>query len=327
MYLKKKKISDLIEGEIIQEDVFVVKIKKTLRDYANGKMFNLILSDNSGQSVDFAFFGKITEEVKVKQLFESIKEDKIILIKSAKVNKFKEKLSVVVDSPEKIQVLNEGEYNPSDFIKKSKKNIDGMYTELTRIINLIENPELKAIVMAFFGDKEFADKFKKHPGAIEIHHNWEGGLLEHTIETVHYCLLTAKMFPTLNKDLMVAGAILHDIGKIREIDVTTRIKGSREGQLLGHTSIGVMMLSEKFSELNTSQKIREKLTHIVLSHLGKLEWGSAKEPMFPEAIAVHYADNLSAKITEISEFIENTKNSTENEFMYSRRNNRNILLD
>ncbi len=328
MYKKKKPIRELKEGELVKDDVFVVKIKKSLRDYSKGLMFNLVLSDNSGKSLDFAFFGGEDEEG-TKKLFDSIKEDDVILITEGKVNKFKGKLSLVVDAASKVRVLEISEYDTRDFVRLSDKNIDEMFDELMEFILFIQNEEIKAVVMAFFGDEEFVKKFKEHPGAIEIHHNWSGGLLEHTLEVVKYCLLSVQLFPALNKDLLIAGAVLHDIGKLREMEVTTRIKGSREGQLLGHISIGVTMLSGKFDELNTDMFLREKLMHIMLSHHGKLEYGSPKEPMFPEAMVVYYADEMSSKIAEILDFMDESKEETEDEFKpkYKRKNRpTNILL-
>jgi 3'-5' exoribonuclease len=126
--------------------------------------------------------------------------------------------------------------------------------------------------------------------------------------------------------MVMAGALLHDIGKMREIEVTTRIKGTLKGQLKGHIPMGYRMLANVLEELGTDEKLADKLLHIVLSHHGYNEFGSPKEPMFPEAVAVYYADEMSSKLSSVVEFVSEEKGRTEDDFMYSRAQKRNIYL-
>lgn len=109
-----------------------------------------------------------------------------------------------------------------------------MYVELMDSINLVENDNMKTLLNNVFKGSTIVKKFKEHHGAIEIHHNWIGGLLEHTLEVLNYSQLTLQLFPSLNKYLLITGSLLHDIGKLEELEVTSRIKGTNLGQLTGH---------------------------------------------------------------------------------------------
>jgi len=323
MYEKKKSINEIKDRDRI-EDVFVVKIKKGISQYAKGYSFNLLLSDSSGKTIDYKFWGG-NDENKVTSIYDPIKSDSVVFVQG-KAQVYNNKLQISTNEPDTIKVLQQSEYNPEDFVMAAKKDVDQMFKELMNHINNIQNQEIKLILQKVFEDQSFASKFKKAPAAIEIHHNWVGGLLQHILEIIKYCELSKDIYD-LDEDLLIAGAILHDIGKVDEIEVTSRIKGTKTGQLQGHIHIGFTITSKIMDQLNTSQLIRDKILHLIVSHHGKVEFGSAKEPMFPEAFALYYADELSSKITEIQQFIKSARESTEDDFMYHRRYNRNILLE
>jgi len=122
-----------------------------------------------------------------------------------------------------------------------------------------------------------AKKFKQHPASIEIHHNWISGLLQHTLEVLNYCVSSANMFPDLNKDLLITGALLHDIGKLDELVVSSRVKGSIKGQLVGHLALGLIYVSNKIDEIDGfDENLKNKVLHMITSHHGKIEYGSPK---------------------------------------------------
>lgn len=323
-FRKKQQISALEVGESI-DDVFVVKIKRGMSEYVKGFRFNLILSDNSGKTLEYVYWGPKDEKA-VKEIYESIKSDGVVRIQG-KVSSYNDKLQLATNAPFRIEVLNEKQYEKEDFVKPSKKNIEEMYDELINSIDSVENEKIKTLLNNIFQDPIILEKFKEHPGAIEIHHNWIGGLLEHTLDVLKYSQLTLQQFPTLNKDLLIAGSLLHDIGKLEELEITSRIKGTNLGQLTGHLVLGLIYVSKKIDEIEDFDKeIKDKILHILTSHHGKNEFGSPKEPMFPEALAIYYADELSSKISEMTEFIESAKEETEDDFMYNRRKNGNIFL-
>ncbi|MCX8147314.1 MAG: HD domain-containing protein [Candidatus Woesearchaeota archaeon] len=324
MFRKRYGINELKDGQFI-DDIFVVKIKKTMSRYRDGYYFNLLLSDNSGKTIDYTYWGP-NDEAKVKLIYNSIKNDSIVHVQG-KVSIYKNKLRITTNEPNIIEVLKEGQYREEDFIKPARRDIEEMYNALKKTIDCVENKDIKTLLNNIFYDKEIENKFKRHPGSIEIHHNWIGGLLQHTLEVLDYCMLSKKHFPGLDSDLLIAGSLLHDIGKIEELEMTTRIKGTEKGQLIGHLPIGMMFVSKKIDEINGfDNDLKNKILHMIVSHHGKLEYGAPKEPMFPEALAVYYADEISAKMAEITEFIKNSKDDTEDSFMYSKRNGKNIFL-
>jgi len=127
---------------------------------------------------------------------------------------------------------------------------------------------------------------------------------------------------------LISGTILHDIGKIEEMEMTSRIKGTNKGMLIGHTTLGSVLVLEKMKEMKIEEELSNKIIHMILSHHGKLEFGAAKEPMFPEAVVLHYADEMSSKVTEMLKFVEDSKENTEDDFMpkWDRNHPRNIFL-
>ncbi|MFH1229298.1 MAG: HD domain-containing protein [Candidatus Aenigmatarchaeota archaeon] len=322
-FAKRQFISDIKDGDRI-DDVFVVKIKKGVSDYASGYTFHLLLSDSSGKNIDYRYWGGKDEAI-VRKLYESIKADSVILVKG-KFSFYKGMPQIMTNEPDTVKVLEIGQYDESDFVKKPKKDVEKMYEDLIMIIESVKDEQLKRLLLCVFKDDKIKDKFKVHPGGIEIHHNWIGGLIQHTLETARYCELCAQLHPTINRDLVITGALLHDIGKLDEMEVTARIKGTRKGQMHGHIVLGSILVSNKMNELKIGEDTKDKLLHIIISHHGSNELGSPKEPMFPEALAVYYADEMSSKISEITEYVEDNKEETEDEFKYHYKKERNIFL-
>jgi 3'-5' exoribonuclease len=319
---KLKLINEYVEGENVK-DIFVVKIKKGISDYSRGFYFALILTDSSGKSIDYRYWGGVDEEY-VREIYNSIGDDSVVYIEG-KFSFYNGKPQIVSNDKNEIRVLEEGHYKKEDFIKRSKKDLNILIKKIENYIYKIQNPEIRKLIESIFNE-DFKEKYKLHPGAISIHHNWIGGLIEHTLEILKYCEVTKEMFPDLNEDLMIAGALLHDIGKLEEMEMTTRIKGTNKGMFLGHLVIGANMVSKKMDELETSEGIRNKILHLIVSHHGSMENGSPKEPMFPEAIALYHADEMSTRIAEMLNFIDQNKDETEDDFMYDWKKGKNIFL-
>ncbi|MBI4173464.1 MAG: HD domain-containing protein [Candidatus Aenigmarchaeota archaeon] len=321
MYSKKQPISSLKENERV-EDIFVVKIKKGLNPYSNGFYFHLLLSDAEGGNIDYKYWGD--KSGAVKQLYDSIRPDSVLLVQG-RTALFQGSLQISTNPPDAVTVLQPNEFDPAQFIKPAQRDINEMVGEMKAHIDAVQDQGIKRLLEHIF-QGSLLDKFSRHPAAIEIHHNWTGGLLEHCLQMISYCLTSKKLFPSLDQDLLVAGCLLHDIGKLEEIEVTTRIKGTKDGMLRGHISIGVEMVSKAMDQLNTQPETRSKLLHIILSHQGHKHYGSPVEPMFPEAAAIYWADESSAKLAELAEFVKFGKKNTEDDFMYNRRQARNIYL-
>ncbi len=322
-FSKKTKISELKESQSV-DDVFFVKFKKGIEQYKNGFSFSLTLSDSSGHNIEYKYWGD-GDEAKIKSLYDSIKTDSIIHVQG-RVGSYRNNLQLTTNFPFIIEVLQEGQYNPADFVKGPRKDANLLYAKLLSYIDLVESPEIKNLLNSVFKNKDIEAKFKTHPGAIEIHHDWVGGLLEHTIEILEYCRLSWELFPKLKKDLLIAGALLHDMGKLEELSVTTRIRGTNKGQLTSHLVLSAVFVSNKCDEAGINSDVKDKIMHMIVSHHGRLEYGSPKEPMFPEAVVLHHADEMSSKTAEMLEFIEMAKQATEDDFMYNRRGGKNVML-
>ncbi|SDD97480.1 3'-5' exoribonuclease YhaM family protein [Sporomusa acidovorans] len=177
--------------------------------------------------------------------------------------------------------------------------IDDMYVELKSIIANVGHEGLRKLLTGIFvDDRQFAEKFKRHPGAVKNHHAYIGGLLEHTLEVAVGALDYCKRNDKIKRDILLAAALVHDIGKVREIEVDMLGMGigfTREGKLLRHISLGLEMLESACQSVGLEAEISLMLKHCILSHHGQAEWGSPVEPMFLEAELLHYLDNLSAK--------------------------------
>lgn len=208
----------------------------------------------------------------------------------------------------RIRKCGEEEYNPADYLPVSKYNIEEMYQELSGYITRTENPYLKQLLQEFFvKDEQFVKAFKQSSAAKTIHHGFVGGLLQHTLSVVKMCDFYCTLYPLLNKDLLLAAAMCHDMGKIREISLFPENDYTDDGQFLGHIVIGVEMIGEKIRQIpGFPPLLASELKHCILSHHGEFEFGSPKKPAIMEAVALSYADNTDAKLQSFTEIMENT---------------------
>lgn len=210
------------------------------------------------------------------------------------VSKYQGKFQITL---QKMRNAAESEIDPADYLPATLFNVDEMWAELRGYVSQFTNPDLKRLVFAFLDDETIASAFRSAPAAKRLHHAWLGGLLEHVVTLVRVCLATAPFYPEVNPDLLVTGAILHDIGKTRELHWKNSFGYTLEGQLIGHISIAQGMLLEKVKELAPfPEKLRVLVEHMILSHHGKYEFGSPKLPMTAEALLLNMLDDLEAKM-------------------------------
>jgi 3'-5' exoribonuclease len=189
------------------------------------------------------------------------------------------------------------EVDPADYLPVTQFNVDEMWAELRGYVSRFRNPDLQRLVFAFLDDPEIAEAYRTAPAAKMLHHAWLGGLLEHVLTLVRVCLATVPSYPEVDPDLLVTGAILHDIGKVRELNWKPSFGYTLEGQLVGHINIALGMLQEKVRQLGDfPEKLRVLVEHMILSHHGKYEFGSPKLPMTPEALLLNTLDDLEAKM-------------------------------
>lgn len=208
----------------------------------------------------------------------------------------------------RVRKCSEGEYDTKNYLPVSKRDLAVMATELKDLIASIQNTYLKELLeMIFIKDQEFADLFQKSSAAKAVHHGFVGGLLEHTLSVASLCEFYAKQYPILNRDLLIAGALCHDIGKVRELSLFPENDYTDDGQLLGHIVMGSEMISEKIAQIpGFPNQIKAQLKHCILAHHGELEYGSPKKPALIEAVALNFADNTDAKIQTFTEVLEGT---------------------
>lgn len=318
-YRKKRQISELKANEQVS-DVFVVRFKKPVERTKAGKYyFTLKIQDAFGDMM-LKYWGS-DNQGEVEEVFGSIRGDDVIFAEGI-VSEYNGKLDLSVNDG-KLRALKPGEYEIRDFIRTSEKDPEGMFAELRAHVESVQGPELRRILDAFFNDDDFVEKFKKSPAAMQKHHNWVSGLMEHTLNIINICLDIAK-YHKLDKGLLITGAILHDIGKLEEFQTTTQIKVTEKGNLLGHITIGVQMLTRKLDTLDISEETKNKVIHMLISHHGKLEYGSPKLPGFPEALVLAKVDELDAFAAQMIDRMENA--ATEDSFVYDRDFGVNIYL-
>lgn len=208
----------------------------------------------------------------------------------------------------RIRRAKKGEYDEVEYMPASSIPVEKMYADLMELRSKVENPHLKRLLEAFFvEDAEFIRSFKSHSAAKSVHHNFLGGLLQHTLRVTQLCYFFCKQYPMLNKDLLLTAAMFHDIGKTRELSDFPDNDYTDEGQLLGHIVIGYEMVKKKIDELGGfPKKLETELLHCILAHQGQLEYGSPKKPSIMEALALYYADDTDAKLEIMIEEFESS---------------------
>lgn len=205
----------------------------------------------------------------------------------------------------KLARVSEDQVEYGDFFPASPRDRDEMLAELRGIIAGIGNPHLRGLLERVFADESIAARYKTAPAAKSIHHAWLGGLIEHVLSLCTLVRLVAPHYPQVDQDLMLTGAILHDIGKIEELTYDRGFGYSDAGQLIGHIQIGLGIVNEKVREVpGFPPKLKLLVDHLILSHHGELEFGSPKVPLFAEAMLLHHLDNLDSKMETIRGAVE-----------------------
>ncbi|MBS7008787.1 3'-5' exoribonuclease YhaM family protein [Anaerostipes sp.] len=293
-------ISELHEGDMVSE-VFLCKTKTSGTSKFGKTYYSLSLQDKTGM-ID----GKVWELNNAIGHFEAMD---YIMVKG-KVTNFQGNNQLNI---EMIRKADEGEYQISDYMPSTKKDIDEMFDELLGMIEKVENPFLKKLALkVFVEDKEFAKKFKIHSAAKSVHHGYIGGLLEHSVSVAKLCEQYTVLYPQLNRDLLVTSALFHDIGKAEELSAFPENDYTDEGQLVGHIVMGTIKLSKLMDEIpGFPAKLANEVKHCILSHHGELEFGSPKKPALAEALALSQADNLDAKMETFAEAIEKKQEGQE----------------
>ncbi len=201
---------------------------------------------------------------------------------------------------QKISRCRDEAVNLMDYLPRTGRDPEEMYAALASRLRRMPEGPLRSLLVAVVEDPALAEKFKLAPAATSYHHAYLGGLLEHVVSLIELGDMICDHYASLNRDLVLAGLVLHDLGKIEELNFSRGFRYSTRGQLVGHMAIGLEIVREKIRTLpEFPASLKDQIEHIILSHHGKLEFGSPKEPMFPEALVVHYLDDLDSKLESI----------------------------
>ena len=291
---KKKHFIDAIsQGETVN-DVFAVSVV-TLRQARNGNYYiSGVIMDRTG---------------KVNMRMWDVKRDTYDRLYAAQFIRAHAHLELFNDQPQIIlrefTVIRSEDIYPGDFLPASELDPDAMTSDFRALIAGLEKDEWRRAMNAVFDD-EFFPAFQLAPAAKEYHHAWVHGLLEHTVSAATTAKAIAQAQPFLDSDIVICGALVHDIGKALEISSDIGFEYTTDGKLLGHIALGAMRVNDACRAAGIDPVVRRLLLHIVLSHHGSLEWGSPVCPRTKEALAVHHIENLDAHIRGAQTLIEKT---------------------
>jgi 3'-5' exoribonuclease len=302
--MSRRCVELLCDGESIEEIYLVTD--KQLRTNRQGNLYlQLELRDRTG-GISARMWNANEHQ------FRTFDEGDFLRIKG-KVQLYQGSLQVLFVGFEKVDrhLVDLGEFMP-----QSSQDIGGMLEKLRALLLRLENVHLRALVECFFMDEQFMNGFCKAPAGVRNHHAYLGGLLEHVVTLLDAADRLAPLYPELNRDLLLMGVFLHDIGKVRELSYQRVFGYTDEGQLVGHLVIGAQMLDEKAAKVPEltgepfPQELLLRLKHMILSHHGTHEFGSPRLPMTPEAIALHHLDNFDAKVHSFTRDIRDDRQGT-----------------
>jgi len=286
-----REIAGLQPGERLEDEIYLIG-QKDLRTTSNGSLYiHAVLVDKSGQ-----LLGRMWNASEA--LYEAMTVGGFMHFRG-RVESYKGKPQFIIEG---MRAVAEGAVNAADFLPTTERDIGQMWARVLEILRGIQHPDLLALVARFINDKEFAAAFQRAPAAVQLHHAYIGGLLEHTLNLLELALVVVPRYPELNLELVLAALFLHDCGKTRELTYDTNFGYTNEGQLVGHLALAASWVDQRAREVEQQtgrpfpRDLLNVLKHIILSHHGQYEFGSPKLPATPEAIAVHYLDNLDAKI-------------------------------
>jgi 3'-5' exoribonuclease len=281
------------ENKVITSS-FVVIAKQIKPKKSGDPYLALTLGDRTGQ-IEAKMWDNVEDAL------NAFEQDDFLKVKGL-INKYKNRFQLTIH---KLRRLGESEIDYSDYLPKTSKNIDELWQTLGDYVSGFQNPHLKGLIQAFMDDPQIAEAYRNAPAAKTLHHAYIGGLLDHVVSLFKSCDLICRNYPQVDRDLVLAGAFLHDIGKIHELTYNRSFSYTTRGQLLGHMIIELEMLQAKLAlRPDFPDELKTLLEHLIISHHGEYEFGSPKLPMFPEALLLHYMDDLDSKMESMRALFE-----------------------
>jgi 3'-5' exoribonuclease len=273
------------ENKVITSSFVVVS--KQIKPKKSGEPYlALTLGDRSGQ-IEAKMWDNVDE------VLYAFEQDDFLKVKGL-INKYKNRFQLTIH---KLRKLAEAEIVFDEYLPKTTKNVEELWQTLAAFVLSFQNPYLRSLVQAFMADPEIANAYRNAPAAKSLHHAYIGGLLDHVTSLFRSCDLICRNYPQINRDLLLTGVFLHDIGKIHELTYNRSFTYTTRGQLLGHMIIELEMLQAKLALIpDFPSQLKTLVEHMIISHHGQYEFGSPKLPMFPEALVLHYLDDLDSKM-------------------------------
>jgi 3'-5' exoribonuclease len=287
-------LANFEEGKLF-DGFFLVLAKQQRTTKTNKPYLNLILGDKTGQ-----LEGRVWElgDPRIAKDF-----DRGDVVKArGSASRFDDRLQMKIDQ---LRVATPGEVDKSDLLPSTTYDVAALWKQLLSFVESFTNPDLKLLLNTILADPAIAGAYREAPAAKQLHHAWLGGLLEHVVSLLTLAERVAPHYPMLDRDLLLTGVILHDIGKITELSWEIGFEYTVEGILLGHIQMGVALAEKTMDSLpNFPPRLKTLVLHMILSHHGKLEFGSPKLPMIPEALVLNFLDDLDAKMQAVSNEFE-----------------------
>lgn len=287
-----------------------VKPKKTGEPY-----LALTLGDRCGQ-IEAKMWDNVEDAL------DAFEQEDFLKIKGL-INKYKNRFQLTIH---KLRKLGDAEIDFSDYLPKTTKDVDQLWHTLEEFVQSFSDANLRALVQLFMADPEIAAAYRNAPAAKTLHHAYIGGLLDHVVSLFRSCDLVSRNYSQINRDLLMTGAFLHDIGKIHELTYSRSFSYTSRGQLLGHMIIELEMLQAKIAQIpGFPDEMKTLLEHLIISHHGQYEFGSPKLPMFPEALMLHYLDDLDSKMEAMRAHFEREAESGSSWTTYNASLGRTLL--
>ncbi len=278
------------EGRVF--DGFFLLLSRQQRTTKTNKPYlNLILGDKTGQ-----LEGRVWD-IGDPRIAKDAERGDIVKARGT-VSRFDERLQMKVEQMRKATTM---EVDKADLLPSTTYDVDDLWRQLLAAVDSFNEPDLKRLLTTLLSDPALAQAYREAPAARQLHHAWLGGLLEHVMSLVTLADRVAPHYPILHRDLLLTGVILHDIGKVRELSWEIGFEYTVEGTLLGHIQMGMELVEKTIDTLpNFPPRLKTLVLHMILSHHGKLEFGSPKLPMIPEALVLNFLDDLDAKMQAMS---------------------------
>jgi len=296
--MKSPYVNELKPSQVRIDTSFLVRSKEIRQKKTGEPYLSLLLGDRTGQ-VDAKMWDNVTDKV-----VDSFERDDFVKVKGL-VQIFQNRPQITIHN---VRRMDDAEIDFADYFPSSRRDSEEMWTELRATVAAVGNPNLKALMEALLDDQDVARRMRRAPAAKQIHHAYLGGLLEHVLSLCALARMVAAHYPNIDYDLLLAGVVLHDIGKTYELNYERGFSYSDDGQLLGHMTIALRMVADKLRGLpDFPPPLRALVEHMILSHHGQLEFGSPKLPQFPEALLLHYLDDMDSKMECMRALIENDR--------------------